>query len=835
MAEETTISMAGINAPPLYRLVEDGGKTVIVTADTNTPMWVINGDIAGGAKPMTTAERTAITPSEGELIYDTDLGAVYVGDGVTPGGVAIGSGGGGGGDYTFSNEFTVTAAGGVSINTISASKITGKVGSAGVADALINGATVGYAQSAGTAATATTATTAATATTASTANGVTQAVKDDIISSAGGGSLDGEIASVNEVMTGITGGTTAVVDVSGFRGALTAGQAVDVTSKPDDFDEHVAAGTYKATFLWPREYTLGFAAFPKFASGLKYLLIADVQATEDGATVTPGGTWLSGGSSAISLPNGVYTRIAMLFDSADSCTLTFSGTDPFVKKLREYEVTACSDEAIAYIAALTDPDAFQDYYLVKRDMVSPWTYIINMGDSPSTTVAAGLAYQINAMIGTHIITVDTCPTGYVGRDTFVRLLVGSSGTVVIQPPLYLASPLIANAINNCTISYRDGAAVLTVNDTVGGYVVDAASGTTAGTLYYGLTDSSTKFISIPGAFDGIPIATEGATVATSGTEQKFVVGNGIGNSLLSGNLNAGANKINLSNVSLADVGITGGTLTLTDGASVGGGTTIVSNGATLTFSGGSITSGGTATFVTGGSIKLASIGGDGSGTLDLNNTQYDITSGTSIRIRDINVIRGSGTAGGFILRANVDAAFVGVHFSNCTGTNNARGILSFGGNKTLIVSNCTFDGGTGGATAAGYIYIAGGTAEVTGCTCEGNSLNVGAAGVVKLLGGNTVNQCVVNGGTIAFIGSNAVPNGRVFNSGTVGKVVISAGATISLLGNAATNSAIIAPGGTGNVEYGANVKIINSAGTTVTLNSGNAGSCTQINKDGTIS
>lgn len=106
---EPTISMAGINAPPLYRLVEDGDKTVIMTADTNTPMWVIDGKIGGGGvEVMTTAERTAITPEAGQLIYDTDTDMLYVGDGITAGGNAV-SPGSGGGDYTAGYGISIIA------------------------------------------------------------------------------------------------------------------------------------------------------------------------------------------------------------------------------------------------------------------------------------------------------------------------------------------------------------------------------------------------------------------------------------------------------------------------------------------------------------------------------------------------------------------------------------------------------------------------------------------------------------------------------------------------------------------------------------------------------
>jgi hypothetical protein len=48
----------------------------------------------------TTAERTGITPAASELIYDTDLAQMFLGDGLTAGGVAIGSGSGSGSSVT---------------------------------------------------------------------------------------------------------------------------------------------------------------------------------------------------------------------------------------------------------------------------------------------------------------------------------------------------------------------------------------------------------------------------------------------------------------------------------------------------------------------------------------------------------------------------------------------------------------------------------------------------------------------------------------------------------------------------------------------------------------
>ena len=66
-------------------------------------LFIGNGVTAGGidttdtnVKSLTTAQRMEIVPKQGELIWDTTLGALYIGDGSTQGGVSIGGGGGSG-------------------------------------------------------------------------------------------------------------------------------------------------------------------------------------------------------------------------------------------------------------------------------------------------------------------------------------------------------------------------------------------------------------------------------------------------------------------------------------------------------------------------------------------------------------------------------------------------------------------------------------------------------------------------------------------------------------------------------------------------------------------
>lgn len=739
-----------------------------------------NGSTATAeALPMTTTERTAITPDAGVLIYDTDIETLFVGDGSTQGGVKVE---GGGDDYTFSGEFTVTSAGGVSINAISASKITGKVDSAGVADALVDGATVGYALSAGT---------------ATTANGVTQAVKDDIISSAGGGSLDGEIATINEVMTGVTGGTTAVVDVSALRGALTAGQAVDVTSQPDG-----VTGNWKGTFNWT-DLSLGFDnSFPKYADGLTYLLIADLEYIAiDGKhiLVSPSGTWLDGTKTAIRIESGETKRVAMLFASR-TAKLTFNlidiAEDIEVSHLREYEVTACSNEAIAYIAGLDNPDAFADYYLVKTDMVQPWTYIIDMGTSPAVTIASGLSYKLNAATGTHQLTVDTCPAGYDGRDAIIRIRLGGTGVIQAVAPLQLGGALVPYAINNCVVRFRDGEAVLLVEDTLAGYVVTVNTGTDEGSLPYGLAAAGVPYIAFSPATDGIPVELSGATTAA---EEVSVVGNGLTETVLNGSFTC-TSKTTLANLTFSGSVVANGAIVLANGiyhidSATGSAGLTLGSGAIIDLTGNStptpVAPGGGITFEKGGAtVKV-----------------------------------GNSTASSSYMLDNV-ALPAGAKLKNTAVVDLGSGNVAVSSGTTVSASGCTFSGGNATGYAGVFYVSKGAHLDLNGCELRGNtgakgqvytldaidmkntvaSASTGAqadvyvnssGGIANFNGGCAIGYCRVdNGGTAVFSGSNTIRRIAPYHNTSAGRsgfVTISGGAIVDLTGN--TNSTPIAPGG----------------------------------------
>lgn len=568
-------------------------------------------------------------------------------------------------------------------------------------------------------------------------------------------------ASVEDVQTG---GTQRLVDVSALRGALTAGQAVDVTSQPDG-----VTGDYKGTFAVTG--SLGFARFPKHASGLNYLMIADLTATTSG-TVTPSGTWLDGTTTAKSLAAGTSIRVAMLFNAAKNAKFTFASTGSVsVTNCREYEITACSNEAVNYIAALSNPDAFASYYLVKADMVQPWTYIIDMGTSPAVTIASGLSYKLNASTGTHQLTVDTCPAGYDGRDAIIRIRLGGSGVIQAVAPLQLGGALVPYAINNCVVRFRDGEAVLLVEDTLAGYIVTVNAGTGEGSLPYALAANGVPYIAFSPSTDGIPLDLSGATTAA---EEVTVVGNGYMDTILTGGVSC-TSKTTFANLSMQGVTVTGGTMTLGDVYIPSGGTVSVS----------------------GGSLAIENV--SGGGTIDLGRTGIRVSSsgsGLKATVSGCAIVGGRAANGGAIY-AYGSTFLSGCVFSGNIASNYA-GAIYLRNKQTMI--DCIVTDNT--ATTGGGVYVAG-SAYLSGCTISGNTATVGpdvsignnsylyaqggcSFGKVILRPESTGNATFVfDGGTnrIDMISSRSYP----------GTVIISSGAVVDLTGN--TNAAPINPGG----------------------------------------
>lgn len=114
-------------------------KTTLQLEVYNGTEWQLAGSSGGTAIPMTTAQRTAITPASGALIWDTDEEALYVGDGVTAGGIEV-AGGGGGGEGTVTG-IEASVSGGTA--TIEATGSTTSVKLVGTDGVLVQGNTNG--------------------------------------------------------------------------------------------------------------------------------------------------------------------------------------------------------------------------------------------------------------------------------------------------------------------------------------------------------------------------------------------------------------------------------------------------------------------------------------------------------------------------------------------------------------------------------------------------------------------------------------------------------------------------------------------------------------------
>ena len=330
-------------------------------------------------------------------------------------------------------------------------------------------------------------------------------------------------ATVEEILTNsrkvvASGTTTTVTDITDrvvephdLRGALSVGQAVDVSSAPEPPSDGTISyspdylGTITFQFSSPSGLTrgLGFAEFPKFAEHLKYLFIADIKFTSNAVNKIKCDNPLTIPVDGVTPEKNKIVRVAGTSDTA-TWYVTFY-TDANVNytveivNWRQYEVTALTDDAIAYLAQVDNPDAYfrstdaysiRNKYLVKQDMVCPFIPTINM-ENKNLTVGAGLSYRMQYKSDTpttRVITADTIPTNGYGWDTHLQLFVDANTTVVFQSPLVLMNPLTINAGHNITIKWRNGQALAYVEDTATGYIITELTGTTDGTLYYGLAN-----------------------------------------------------------------------------------------------------------------------------------------------------------------------------------------------------------------------------------------------------------------------------------------------------------------------------------------------------------
>lgn len=446
-----------------------------------------------------------------------------------------------------------------------------------------------------------------------------------------------------------------------------------------------------------------------------------------------------------------------------------------------------------------------------------WFPITNVTGA-SVTMQPGEAYVIQSTTAAVTINTTTVPANQYGLESHLEIFVANTGYVVTGSNVVLAQALEPDSVNNCTVRFHDGMAIISVEDHVAGYIVTVNAASGAGSLNYGLATASNGYISINASLNGQTLDLGG--VVTSAGE-KHVVGNGYTDTVISGGISC-TSKTTFSNLTIDGVSILGGTATLGD--------VYIPSGATVA--------------VSGGGLAVEKVTGAGSeSVIDLGSSNVVISSGVKAYASGCTFSGGSAAQGGCFNVANGGKLVLsGVTVTGCTAT--YGGVFRGSGTENVSAYNCVFSGNSG---ASGGVAYAVGQYYFDGCTFSGNSNTAALSASIVYAAATaqiTFNGCTLdgqiynNGANVKeiYAGSCALP-GLVTARGATAQVLISAGATLNMTGN--TNVAVIS--GANGVIVGSNnngtfvatgsATVINSAGATVTI----SGSGTILKKDGTLS
>lgn len=379
--------------------------------------------------------------------------------------------------------------------------------------------------------------------------------------------------------------------------------------------------------------------------------------------------------------------------------------------------------------------------------------------STSVTLQPGEAYIIDATTTSKTLNVGSVPSGHFGLESHMEIFVANTGYIVTGTNVVLTQPLEPDSVNNCTIRFHDGFAIISVEDHVAGYIVfsSGSASNTSGTLAYGLTSASSNYIAFDGRLNGSVIPFGGVTA----NGKKHVVGNGYDNTILTGSVNCGASKFTVANLSLQNITVNSGTLTLGD-AYIPSGSTVV---------------------VSGGVLEVEKVMGAGSeSVIDFNGNRIANSNPDALyaNLAITGLVPPSGIGvGGFSLYGNNAVDNVSITVLNCVFTGNSTtyglvwvrgGLNSYTGKRIINLTGCTFTNNIG--TSAAVLANSNGIANITDCTFDSvNKISTAA------------------GGLVTFAGSNSIPtiiDGQ-------GSVTLTSGATLDLTGN--TNTTPINPGG----------------------------------------
>ncbi len=403
------------------------------------------------------------------------------------------------------------------------------------------------------------------------------------------------------------------------------------------------------------------------------------------------------------------------------------------------------------------------------------TITASANQTKTVVLCAGKAYEIHVTATNAKVLLNREEPPSVrtfGLEGHMEIFVANTGCVQTGANVVLINALEPDAVNNCTVRFHDGLAIISVEDHVAGYIVTVNVASGSGSLAYGLASATNEYISIDASLNGQTLDLAGVTTSAG---EKHVVGNGYAETIITGGITC-TSKTTFSNLSMLNTVVSSGTMTLGD--------VYIPSGSTVSASG--------------GAIGIEKVSGN-EGVIDFGGKRVSIKEGTISGITISGAIGSSWSRPPFLM----------------TGTLDGVRITGNGDRNTEIVG--LYDGST---------FVAGGVLRMNSCYVGGNAYNANVLGGIYVafttleLSGSTITEPIVtrsdsgSASYVVVIGSNFLNSTiRAQANQTGGTVVISSGATVDLTGN--TNTTPIAPGG-GITLYGgpmnSTTKIIGSAG-----------------------
>lgn len=361
----------------------------------------------------------------------------------------------------------------------------------------------------------------------------------------------------------------------------------------------------------------------------------------------------------------------------------------------------------------------------------------------TVTIVPGEAYKINAAASAKMIEAASIPDNTWGLEGHLEIFVAGTGYVQTGENVFLANALKPDAVNNCTVRFHDGYAIISVEDHIAGYIVMVNATSGSGSLNYAL-GVSTEYISVDASLNGQTLDLAGAV--TNG--EKHVVGNGYTETIVSGGINC-TSKTTLSNLAADGVIVSSGTLTLGD--------VFIPSGSTVA--------------VSGGGLAIEKVTGNG-GTIDLGGTNTPIARYGAASASGCTFANGSTTYGGAVHVSGYASAV----FNDCVFGGNsaiaAGGAMFVAAAATVTLSSCSFDNNSGPIAVYGRAIYVNGTTMIKDCAFGTDQTVTVASGHAVNLDGTFKTASVVNGS---------------------GSAIIESGAIVDLTGN--TNAMPINPGG----------------------------------------